>query len=49
VYFTDMDIPGGPSIGFPIRLLRDEAGRRYAMLGNRAYLHEEDRPGVAGR
>ena len=44
VYFTDMDLPGGPSIGFPIRLIRDDSGRRYVMLGDRAYLHEDDRP-----
>lgn len=44
VYFTNMDLDGGPDVGFALRLVRDEAGRRYVMLGDRAYLHEDDRP-----
>jgi CubicO group peptidase (beta-lactamase class C family) len=44
VYFADMDIPGGPAIGFPLRLITDGAGRRYVVLGQRAYVHQDDRP-----
>jgi hypothetical protein len=44
LYFTDMDIPGGPAVGFPFRLFTDEQGRRYVVLGERTYLHEDDRP-----
>ena len=29
---------------FPLLLIRDLAGRRYVVLGDRAYLHDEDRP-----
>jgi CubicO group peptidase (beta-lactamase class C family)/predicted secreted Zn-dependent protease len=43
IYFTDMDLAEGPSVGFPLRLIRDDAGRRYVVLGDRAYLHEDDR------
>ena len=28
---------------YPIRLVRDPAGRRYAVLDNRAHLRDEDR------
>jgi hypothetical protein len=28
-----------------LRLMRDESGRRYTVLGDRAYIHEDDRPG----
>lgn len=44
VYFTNMDLPNGPDVGFPLRLVRDYADRRYVVLGDRAYLHEDDRP-----
>ena len=30
---------------WPFRLVMDESGRRYAILGDRAYIHEDDRPG----
>jgi CubicO group peptidase (beta-lactamase class C family) len=45
VYFTDMERPGGPLTGFAFRLVRDEAGRRYVILGDRAHLRLEDRAG----
>lgn len=45
VYFADMELVNGPPAGFPFRLVRDAAGRRYVLLGERAYLHLEDRPG----
>ncbi len=44
VYFADMGLESGPPVGFPLRLVLDEAGRRYVVLGERAYLHESDRP-----
>jgi CubicO group peptidase (beta-lactamase class C family) len=31
---------------WPFRLVRDHLDRRYAVLGDRAYIHEEDRSGV---
>jgi len=31
--------------GFPLRLVRDEAGRRYAVRGEKAYLQVDDPPG----
>lgn len=42
--FTSMDLPDGPAVGFPSRLFDDEAGRRYVVVGDRTYLHEDDRP-----
>jgi hypothetical protein len=48
VYFTDMERPGGPLTGFAFRLVRDEAGRRYVILGDRAYVRLEDRAGPTG-
>ena len=30
---------------WPFRLVRDDLGRRYAVLGDRAHVHEADRPG----
>jgi hypothetical protein len=30
---------------WPFRLIRDDAGRRSAILGDRAHIHKEDRPG----
>ena len=45
LYFTDMEIPGGPMVGFALQLFIDDAGRRYLRLGIRTYVHEEDRPG----
>jgi len=41
VYFAT--VAGRPL--WPFRLVRDGQGRRYAVLGDRAHLHEEDRAG----
>ncbi len=30
---------------YPFRLVRDAAGRRYAVVGDRAHIHRDDRPG----
>ena len=30
---------------YPFRLVRDAAGRRYAVVGDRAHIHHDDRPG----
>lgn len=40
LYFATRD--GRPF--FPIRLIRDGAGRRYVVLDDLAYIHDEDRP-----
>lgn len=40
-YFASFEIP--PRVGFPLKLVTDDLGRRYVVLGDRAYLHEEDR------
>ncbi len=40
-YFTSM---GGRPV-YPFRLVRDDAGRRYVVLGDRAHIHNDDRPG----
>jgi len=40
-YFATL---GGQPL-YPFRLVRDNAGRRYAVLGDRAHIHDDDRPG----
>lgn len=40
-YFTTM---GGRPL-YPFRLVRDDAGRRYVVVGDRAHIHDDDRPG----
>jgi CubicO group peptidase (beta-lactamase class C family)/predicted secreted Zn-dependent protease len=42
-YFAGIRPEGSDSIGFPFRLFRGPDGRRYLMLGDRAYQHEADR------
>jgi CubicO group peptidase (beta-lactamase class C family) len=41
-YFASFEIP--PRVGFPLELVVDDRGRRYVVVGERAYLHEDDRP-----
>ena len=40
-YFATM---GGRPL-YPFRLVRDDAGRRYVIVGDRAQIHDDDRPG----
>ena len=43
-HFASVPPEEGRGVGFPFRLFRGPDGRRYVMLGQRAYLHDEDRP-----
>lgn len=47
IYFTEASQLTAIPTGFAFRLIRDEAGRRYVMVADRAYLHQDDR-GPAG-
>lgn len=44
VYFASAGGEEGRPVGFPFRLVVGDDGRRYLMRGDRAYLHEADRP-----
>lgn len=43
-YFASVPREEGSGVGFPFRLFRGPEGRRYLMLDDRAYVHEEDLP-----
>ena len=42
LYFTQMNRGGAEARGFAYQLIRDASGRRYVVIDNRAYVHEED-------
>lgn len=44
-YFAGVAPEEREGVGFPFRLFRGTDGRRYLMLADRAYVHEDDRPG----
>lgn len=43
-YFASVPPEHGRGVGFPFRLFVGPDGRRYLMLRDRAYVHEDDRP-----